>query len=391
MASFFQPGSHDPVQEACGNSSLFQVYCNSILPTDSMFGSLYQLVILVLGVTCIVVPCILYLIYLLFQRDFSFLLPAKAVAAGYALFSSAPISTADNDGKSSTWSIPKGKGLAEQGAEHHGADTSALSGGLVKITPAPSFRSTKSFCLFSGLGDSGAQEPSKEYDLVVIPVMMSDGVLQDSDSLNSSLRALSEVPAKLRLSHVLMEDFGHQDHELIETAQSLALALTVNNLTGLALECTATQKGDQINYLLSCLMALEVPVILLCQHDCEAIDHVDFSLASGVILKNACILPDGERRDYFRARRLRDTMARCSVQRDKRPDFFVGFLDRWETRPKASVIRRAAKIAEHFGAVFEHGPIDSAMGFKSSPYESGGKTLSAFEFLRRSEMIEVRC
>ncbi|KAF4946020.1 hypothetical protein FGADI_11524 [Fusarium gaditjirri] len=306
-------------------------------------------------------------------------------------FSSRPISTADNNDKRSTWSIQKGKKLAEQGVEHGGGtDTSALSGGLMNRTPAPSFRSTRSFCLILDLDDSGAQEPSKEYDLVVIPLIMSDGVLQDSHSLNSSVRTLSEVPAKMRLAHVLMEDLGHQDHELTETAQSLALAQTVNNLTGFALECTATQKGHQINYLLACLAVLEVPVILVCQHDCESIDDVDFSLASGVILKNACILPDGERRDYFRARRLRDTMARCSAQRDKRPDFFVGFLDRWETRPKASVIRRAAKIAEHFGAVMEHGPIDPVMGVKASSYESAKKTMSAFEYLRRSDMVELQ-
>lgn len=74
MASFFQPGLQDPVLEDCEGSEGFQVYCNSILPSASRFGNLYQLVILVLGATCIIVPPILYLIYIVFQNRFSYLL-----------------------------------------------------------------------------------------------------------------------------------------------------------------------------------------------------------------------------------------------------------------------------------------------------------------------------
>lgn len=231
----------------------------------------------------------------------------------------------------------------------------------------------------------------RSYDLVIIPVTMGDGpgdVAADSYSINSRRSVLNDVPAKMTLAHIRMEEFGHEDSQLTEAAQSLALVQTLNDWAGFALECTSTGRTEQTNYLLACLASLDVPVILQCHHDSEAIDHVDLSLASGVIIENACILPNGQRRDYFKARRLRDTMARCSTQRDKRPDFFVGFLDRWATRPKPSVVRRAAKVAQHFDAVMEHG---SSTDAKAYPLESATKALSGFEFLRRAEMVEVSC
>lgn len=83
-------------------------------------------------------------------------------------------------------------------------------------------------------------------------------------------------------------------------------------------------------------------------------------------------------------------MTRCSQEREERPEFFAGFIDRWETRPKASVIRRAVEIAEHFGAVIDHGPIEPSIDIKASALSNPMRTMSAFEYLRRSELIEVR-
>ena len=298
--------------------------------------------------------------------------------------SSEPLSSA-----SARHLVPSAKGA--RFTKHHGSHVPQLTPSLLKRPSTPSFRSTKSFCLISDSETSTIQEPVPSYDLVIIPVTMGDGPGSpgaDSYSINSHRSVLNDIPAKMTLAHIKMEDFGHDDSQLTESAQSLALLQTLNDWAGFALECTSTGRTDQTNYLLACLASLEVPVILQCHHDCEAIDQVDLSLASGVIIENACILADGQRRDYFKARRLRDTMAHCSVQRDKRPDFFVGFLDRWVTRPKPSVVRRAAKVAQHFDAVMEHG---SAMNPKAYPLESATKTLSAFEYLRRAEMIEVSC
>lgn len=285
---------------------------------------------------------------------------------------------------------PKKKGARL--SRYHDGDASTLSRTLVKRPRTSSFRSTKSFCVVSDSEGSETQAPSGGYDLVIIPASMGEGVSNipgDSHSISSYRTALNDIPAKMTLAHIRMEDYELQDPQLVEASHSLALAQTLNDWAGFALECTSTQQADRTNYLLACLASIEVPVILVCQHDCEAIDDVDLSIASGLIVENACILSNGQRRDYFKARRLRDTMARCTLQRDKRPDFFVGFLDRWETQPMPSVVRRAAKIAQHFDAVIEHGPIDPTATGKASSLVSASKTMSAFEYLRRAEMAEV--
>ncbi|RGP77985.1 glycosyl transferase [Fusarium longipes] len=267
---------------------------------------------------------------------------------------------------------------------------------MAKNRSTASFRSTKSFCVVpdsENLGLQGLQAQSKGYDLVIIPVAMGEGAggaAADSYSLNSSRTALDASPVKMTLARIRMEDYGLEDAQLTEAAHSLALAQTLNDWAGFTLQCTPIQNAEQTNYLLACLASVDVPVILQCHHDCESIDCIDFSLASGVIVENACILADGQRRDYFKARRLRDIMARCIAQRDKRPDFFVGFLDRWEIQPKPSVVRRAAKVAQHFDAVMEHGPVDHATGVQVSSLESAKRTMSAFEYLRRAEMIELQ-
>ena len=78
MASFFQPGLQDPVLDECESSSPYQIYCNSILPSALRFRSLYQLVILVVGATCVIVPLVLYLIHCLYERRFFYLLSRRA-------------------------------------------------------------------------------------------------------------------------------------------------------------------------------------------------------------------------------------------------------------------------------------------------------------------------
>ncbi|KAF5664992.1 glycosyl transferase [Fusarium heterosporum] len=342
MASFFQPGLQDPAGDGCESSPKFQVFCNSVLPSA---------------------------------------------------LSAVGIPNTNNSERDHVLSTKNRARFTQQGVKAHSTEATLLKRPLTKRPSTPSFRSTRSFYVCSESEGSKAEESSRSYDLVIVPLTVGDGpvgVHADSYSLNSSRTALNEIPAKMTLAHIRMEDFRLGDSHLVEAAHSLALTQTLNDWAGFALECTTAERVEETNYLLACLASLEVPVILRCQHDCEAIDVVDLSLAAGVIVENACILPNGERRDYFKARRLRDTMARCREQRDKRPEFFIGFLDRWETRPKPSVVRRAAKVAQHFDAVMEHGPIDSNMGGKASILQSANKSISAFEYLRRSEMIEVR-
>lgn len=164
-----------------------------------------------------------------------------------------------------------------------------------------------------------------------------------------------------------------------------------HSLSGLALRCSTAKNPKQVDRLMERLYSDKVPVLILCQHDSDVLDSLSFEHASGVIIESACILPTGERRDYFISRRLRDTMARCAKEREERPDFFVGFLDLWEKRPHPSVIRRAVKLAEHFGAVIEHGPVSfgTELGLGNNTVKSASESVGGFEYLRRSESTEV--
>jgi hypothetical protein len=61
MASFFQPGSNDPAIEDC-ETGRFQVYCNSILASESRLQTWYQIFNLALGSAAVFVP-LLYMLY----------------------------------------------------------------------------------------------------------------------------------------------------------------------------------------------------------------------------------------------------------------------------------------------------------------------------------------
>lgn len=63
MASFFQPGSHDPAIEHC-DIGRFAVYCNSIIPSERRLETWYQIFNLALGSTAVVLP-LAYMLYCL--------------------------------------------------------------------------------------------------------------------------------------------------------------------------------------------------------------------------------------------------------------------------------------------------------------------------------------
>lgn len=145
---------------------------------------------------------------------------------------------------------------------------------------------------------------------------------------------------------------------------------------------------DVIDGLLWKLNEKGVPCLLNFHHDNQVFDHVNFSLLSGIIVDNACILADGDRRDYFRSMNLRKVMTRCAGERLSRPGFFVGFHDTWEVQPSAAVVCRAAKVASHFEAILNHGP--SQRGSPRLTNISGiGKSVSGIEYLRKPEISQV--
>lgn len=258
-----------------------------------------------------------------------------------------------------------------------------------------SFRPTKSFTFLSDTASSAmsVHRESRAYDLVVLPLDMKGSVAgQDGDSRSSICTTNNEgVIAKMALASVDIDSFGSdalEPSQIEATADFLADTYLRNSLAGFALSCSNAKKPEQMDGLLERLYRSRIPVILSCEHDSEALDSVCLTYASGLIVENALILPNGERRDYFRARRFRQIIGRAHKEREERPDFFIGFLDRWTRRPHPATIRRAVKLAEHFGAVIEHGPVDPNYMLKV-PITSATQTLSGFEYLRRAETIQV--
>ncbi|KAM0325924.1 hypothetical protein ACHAQA_007229 [Verticillium albo-atrum] len=351
MASFQQPGFNGPVVNdsavndftECVARSRFEVLCNGILPTERRFAKWYQILDLAIGATAIVIPILLFLLYRVARPRHD---------------ASSPSSKAES--------------------EHEG--------------PTPSFRHTKTFRVLDDFTDLPIAGDAQPYDLVVVPLRSQAPPPGGLISSNSSLRSSRSVPAKMSLARIDMDAFGAEDlttPKLEETVSHLHEAYMDQTLAGFALRCSSKTQPEGVEKLLEALHTRKVPALLLCHHDFEGLDRLSFFHASGIIIENACILRNGGRRDYFIARRLRETMARCNGEREERPEFFVAFLDQWDVRPHPSVVKRAVKIAEHFGAVIEHGPSESAFG--ASPVAaSASRTIGGFEYLRRAEIIQLQ-
>ncbi|KAH6896747.1 hypothetical protein B0T10DRAFT_506131 [Thelonectria olida] len=349
MASFFQPGQDDPTIEECGS---LKVYCNSVVPAGQRFNHLYQLVTFSLGVTATVVPVTLFLIYFCIN-DSMYMNQA----------SSNPISQ-------------RRKRLSHVSAS---------------APPMHSFRPTRSFTFLSESDALSIHRTTRSYDLVVLPLYMKGSVAGEDGDSRSSVGTMERVVAKMSLASVDIDSFGSdalEDYQIEETADFLAETCSRNGLNGLALQVSTAKKPEQMDALLERLYRSRISVLLSCNHDSKALDSISLTYASGLILENACILPNGERRDYFKAQRFRDIVSRCHREREERPNFFIGFLDRWEKQPHPATIRRAVKLAEHFGAVIEHGPLDPSLA--KEPVTSATQTLSGFEYLRRSEIIQLQ-
>lgn len=254
-----------------------------------------------------------------------------------------------------------------------------------------SFKSSKSFRILSEGEVLSINDGSRGCDLLMLPITITRGSGPDGESRSSALTT-TNIPAKLSLASVDLHGLGTHaldDTEVHSTAEFLVGVHAQNELAGLALRCTKVEQPGQVHKLVKRLRDEHISVLILCNHDSDTLGSIDLQHASGIILENACILPNGERRDYFRSKQLRTAMARCMKIREDTPDFFIGFLELWEQRPHPSVIRRAVKLAEHFGAIIEHGPSNPALEI-ANPVKEATSTLSGFEYLRRSESTEVR-
>lgn len=107
-------------------------------------------------------------------------------------------------------------------------------------------------------------------------------------------------------------------------------------------------------------------------------------LSCGILYENACILPNGFRRDFFQAAKLRKALGQSTLEKEIGADYFVGFLDLWNERPHPATIRRSVKFAKFHDAVLYQA---SASGLdKSAPFQ---ECLGAFDLLKGEDIIDV--
>jgi len=208
----------------------------------------------------------------------------------------------------------------------------------------------------------------------------------EASSKEVSRPPAAEPARKSAFSCVDLATLGSSDHTT--TVDLLEKVYRQSGSPILVVRISQPDHVQQVDQLVSRLYQLGVPVLLVSDHDLTGLDTLSLAFLAGIIIENALILRTGDRRDYFRAGPLRSVLSRAAREREERPEFFLGFLDRWDSRPHASIIRRAGKLAQHFGAVLEHGPLDpSSLGGQKCPLAT--TSVSGFEYLRRSETTEV--
>ncbi|KAK0707728.1 hypothetical protein B0H67DRAFT_543007 [Lasiosphaeris hirsuta] len=351
MASFFQPPtSGDPVIIACNAanstntaSAMRLVYCNKLLAPGQRLKTPLQYFTLILALLCLAFPLLVC----------------------FAIRFSEVFGVGGRRRK-------RGKGPTKQTFP---IDLKSLS-------------SIQSFaCLDSGSSASGLAKASKETTALLLPLPSfaetESGYppLLRSRDLNPNNPVFGVVEASTLSQAALPIWTNFLSNLVCKDKSVLAIVIRIVDSAELG---GREELPEFVIELLWQLHSQRVPVLLNFHHDDSSVARqVDLGLLVGIIIENACILPDGQRRDYFHSRPLREAMSRCAGERARRPEFFVGFHDGWDKRPSAAVICRAVKLATHFGAVLEH----HAKG------ETTGRlplSMSGFVYLRKAEVTELQ-
>ena len=445
MASFVQPGhSSDPAMGAC-RGLRFAVYCNSALPSTERLKHWYQYLNLCLAVVAIAVPLALFIIRFLLQLWRQSTERRTGIAASWAGAIAKGIKTTRKEfwanfiwrrafhagdtkicpcrlpavchGKGLT--MKSGFGTTKPGYAHssHGREISGSDRGGwswihslanlgmsrsstpdVHATSAPAFlrpeflRSIKSFTFYHEKGSLLHFNPLQDYDLHITP-LVTRTKRHCSPLRSSSQPSLSHASSsKSVIDFVDLRNLGPHDLSeaaIVNTARNLDKLRIESGSAALVLRISDSLCLLHVTNLLNIFYQQSVSIILMCDPDAAILNSIDFCLLVGTIFENACILVNGHRRDFFRAVRLREMMGRCADERVDRPTFFVGFLDFWQSRPTAAVVRRAFKLAEYYGATLEHGPMADCSP-EGSPRGKLPMSLSGFDYLKRTETVEVR-
>lgn len=354
MASFFQPAVLNP-SEINGSTTVtantterFLVYSNTTLPHGKLLVNWWQHVTLIVGSVCLGITICKWSLGLL-------------------------------------WVAWKRKRAAR-------AREKAIDPAVAAPSPLPniaSVRTPDNVKTFGLISREIEGNPEYRYDLCI--ALLADGPFPDVSNLVEVESAeKQDTPRKTSQVFALLDRddwdrFDESRSTLSGLVEGLLPVLNEKHFTGVVVpsEFFETNEVDQLLH-----MFAEKGVSCLYMKDAdEPASRVNLSLTCGVIFKNACIQPDGTRRDFFRASNLRDGLARCTAQRESRPNFFVGFLDLWNVKPSAAVVRRSTKLTSFNGAVLHCGPAQRGPGLHG--LQITRNCSSAFDWLKREDIIQV--
>jgi len=173
---------------------------------------------------------------------------------------------------------------------------------------------------------------------------------------------------------------------LLQTVDRLRAISQSRGLAGLVVSSNIAP-GSKVNDIVHQFVKSGLSCMLL-EDAGNPINRVDPSLLSGVIYKNACILTNGSRRDFFQARKLRISLARHCEELKRDPNYAVAFLDLYIDKPLPSVIRRAYKFAKFHAAIIHHDAAGVVDDQKANCAVSSNPC-SAFDWLKRDDIVKV--
>jgi len=349
MASFFQPASFVPSVRT-GASPRFEIFANSALQGDDLLRYWYQYLFLVLGVVTLAV------------------LPSRWTVRRFQL-----------------WMKRRKLGISDRPRKKPPSPAQDEQDLSEKATPVAR-GAIKSFGFHNGnQRDFFLQQ---DYDLHILGLRRPK-----VERFEESLPEVGQpVDASARTTFGFLDawDWGNRtsEYNLIEATRQMDEMRRAQGCAGLVLLANVVPFPKDFNPLLQALRRQSVNVIIMAQPDDPFVDYINFNLVAGIIFMNACVLPNGMRRDFFQASQLREGIGRCARQRKTRPDFFLGFLDLWDVRPTAATVRRAGKFADFHSAIVHVRPRTSAT--RVEPYQRGKEAwLSGFDWLKKPEVIEV--
>jgi hypothetical protein len=353
MASFFQPAVFDPIfrndtEDVQSENTKFLIYTNSILPISTLLDHWYQYAVFGIGAAFFCAPLIRWII--------------GGLAA--QVRTSKRRKLAENTGLAD----PRPKALRSPSER----------------PPATTFASPiKSFGFF--LSGNIASFLDTDYDIHIVDFGTCMAGLPQTSILRANYDALESRPRRIwgligGLDWSALESTEPSILQMINTLKDITVAKGLSGLVISSLIDVESRLCEILEHLLRC----GIPCILL-DDSSDPVKTIDPTLLQGIIFKNASILPTGARRDFFQAAKLRSSLGKYQSHRAKENSFFVGFLDRWKSRPLPAVIRRGYKFAQFHGAVFSH-TAENEMGWNG---DNAGNCLSAFDWIKRADIIQV--